>query len=134
VRPDSVKRIEEWEALVLKYPDGGFILLMIFAMAILGQLAGLVLPHIISGGPGGRLSSIIDTVIFACAFVAGSYYLAKLMAWVLFRLRLVYSHDPFHRPYVWQSPTTVFVLLGLVLLGQAAFIVWAIFWGQPSRP
>jgi len=70
---------------VLKYPDLGFIGLMILAMTILGKSAGYLLPRIVTGSHG-RLSAAVFTIVSMTLLVAGSYYLAKFMAWVIFRL------------------------------------------------
>jgi hypothetical protein len=71
---------------LLKYPDTGFLLLMILAMAVIGRLAAFILPYIVTE-PHGTTFSLVGTAILGTIFIAGSYYLAKLMAWVIFRLR-----------------------------------------------
>ena len=70
---------------VLKYPDSGFLFLMVLAMGIEGLGLGFILPTIFSG-PHGRIFSAAVTLIFGIAFVTGAVYIAKGMAWVLFRL------------------------------------------------
>jgi hypothetical protein len=69
---------------VLKYPDGGFLLLMALAMAVEGSAFGLIQPYVISG-PHDRTFSIVFTVAFGGFFLAGAYYLAKAFAWLLAR-------------------------------------------------
>jgi hypothetical protein len=70
---------------VLKYPDGGFLFLMVFAMGAEGWVLGFILPRIFSD-PHGILFSLVSALVFVVAIVIGAYYIAEGVAWLLARL------------------------------------------------
>jgi hypothetical protein len=70
---------------VLKYPDGGFIWLLILAMTAEGWAFGHILPYVATG-PHNIASSIVFTLIFIAVVLTVAYYLAKGMTWLLYKL------------------------------------------------
>jgi hypothetical protein len=73
---------------LLKYPDGGFLLLMVFAMSAEGWLIGTFIGPAFTTkfGTFEILPSLAITAVMMTIMIAGAYYMAKAAAWILYRV------------------------------------------------